>query len=788
MATMSHETASPQPSHRFAFRTRVGAMTLTILLAGCPATDETEPGFCTISPSSATVNTGEQVSFSAECSGQITIDERAYVNAAFITRVDEMVWTAPLIPGEYEAVVYVEGDPDARAVATVTVLEEPVSVPTRTVWRVQRGHRHVRLSRDGERLASLSTEGALTVWDPETFDVMGNADQLGVSGFAWHPTDPDVYVMNGIGFADFNWREQHITRTYSVGSLAFANSEYSPDGNHVIAWDAGNVWLDDVATDGHTLALAKPGRDDCYEFPDGEVLCGEALYIAHRRGDPDTGSTGLPIRGAPLYALFSDDSSEVAVAFGDTNVTGTDALVVFDTASGAELRSTVLSDPCPRDQCFSGLFVPHPDGLTMVGYGQVASSRPNLGGLFRVITASLETGQLDSANDPGRLRGSARNILLSPDGRRAAVQTHHLDDGLGLAMYDLVAERYLWSQLEITLEGGSPVRREVPVLEGWFEDERIVVLVEPGATSRQQVLAYMNPDDGAVVQRQIAPNAGVERVRWNPTGTRAYWFATALSNVVRDKLIVYDAAGAFLWSDEVVGADWIASEPDQIVTVVGNVLSWRDATNGDVLRTATLTEEVSSIAISDDQTMVIGWNDVRGGHILQDVMTGERLNDMITGAVLARPYDWTPEGLIFDDSGQAWDPATRTNSTLGVGLGVPEAGTDLLRECFEQCRRGEAICQVQCAAQIRCFAWSPDGQFVAVGEGPDPGVEISRDIYGSPVHQIRVIDITTGDEVGFHHAREQGYTCSMDWHPTENQLLIGSNDLLWNLDVTPSSP
>ncbi len=752
-----------------------------LLLTSCDlfgGDEQADPQFCTIEPTEVTVQTGAIVRFTAECSGQIIIDERSDVNASYISRTDQLDWFAPLIPGEFEAVVHLEGDSSVRAVAQVTVLEDPIAHPTPTLWRARRGHHRPAFSPDGSQIAALTHDkGALQIWDAQTLDLVEQYDGFGVAGFGWHHTDPSRMVINGgPGVVDFDFVERHVTRSYAP-RYALEYSVYSPDGNHIAAWDDEAILLDEVATDGHTASL----------------FFESAWYWGHAEGLPDLDDDELLVLAidAPVSdAWFTEDSSELVIAFGGPYYTL--AFTYIDVVTGLEVRTVIPggadcanqdADDCPR-----GYFVPHPDGERMIGYGQYSGTSQATPP--RVFVASWLDGELEYVPDVGVIPGDLREIAVSPDGRYVATQTftHEsgalFDDsprtGRHMALYDLERLEWVWTQFpEITVDT-SPFYTDVHRLVDWVEQDRILMNTTEDPIDDQGVFAYLDPADGSIIQEQALPDGAVERVRWNPDGTRAYWFG--LQATKGPNLIVYDSNGTVLWSDSVTGADWIKSEPDQIVTS-GDDLMWRDADTGEELRSAELSVEVSSIALNDGQTLVIGWNNGAGGHILQDVETGERLNDMITGAVLTAPYDWTAEGLIVDGDGNAWNPETRENSTLGAPWSMPDVESDVLQACFDSCTTGESVCRTQCQAQAVCFAFSPGGGRVVIGEA---GFNFQVPDATPEVLQFRVLDYPTLRERGVFEARKTRESCSMHWHPTRDELLFGSRDLVRNLDITTS--
>ncbi len=773
----------------------------TLALAACEVDsgDEEPDPFCTIEPTAVTVQTGAVVRFTAECSHRVILDERMDANGAYITRVDFIDWTAPLVPGDVEAVVYPEGFPSVTAAAQVTVLEDPIELPNPTIWRARRGHWQPSFNPGGTLIGSLTFDaGSIAIWDSETLQFVESSDQIGVGAFSWHPDNPTGLLISGgsrdnFGFralADFDWAQEHVTRWYTHSG--FSGLAYSPDGNYVAGWSDGAIWIDRVATDGFTAFLQLldvvpqiwtwAGAVGLPELDDNEILT-------------------LPISSPVENAYFTEDSSELVVAFG--NQQQTVAFTFFDVETGLESRTVIPGGadcgiPDAWD-CPIAYFIPHPDGERMIGYGQWRARGESQAVPARVFVASMSDGALEYVPDVGIIPGRVEGLLASPDGRYVATQTLTVDsgslygdnyhDGIHLALFDLQRLEWTWTLFSHDFETSRPV--VLPSLVAWNDPDRILVNTTESPIDDQGVLQYLDPEDGSVIQTQVLPQGPHERTRWSPDGERAYWFGDPAANNVRSErgypsLIVYDADGQVLWGDVFSGADWVTSDPDTVVTTGDDGLSWRNAETGEIERTTPLSVGVESIALSDDQSLLIGWNNGAGGHILQDVETGERLNDMITGAVLTPPYDWTPEGLIVDSLGNAWNPETRENSQLGAPWGTPTVDdSDMIDWCFDDCGSGDQICSRRCEASFipTCFSYSPSGNRLAIGEGALGDAQYRPDV---PVlSQIRVIDVRTGVERGVFPIRtgiREG--CSLDWHPTRDELLIGSWDIIWNLDIT----
>ncbi|MCA9563186.1 MAG: hypothetical protein KC561_06840 [Myxococcales bacterium] len=766
--------------HQFLL-TALGSALALGALPSCGLFDSDDPEeekFCTIEPTEITVQTGASVTFAAECSGQLVIDERSWVNGSYIAATDNIAWSAPLIPGEYEAYVYLGSDPSVRATAAVTVLEDPIDLPSPTVWRIQRGQHDINFSPDGSSIASLGAT-ALSIWDADTFQQVGITDHIGASGFDWNPVEEGHFVLNGgtiryiggySGVVELDAQSNAITRSY-VPRDAIGGSAYSPDGRYILAYDGGTIWLDEVATDGHTAWIQL--RDDLVP---SVWVWQDAVGMPELEDDE---LLALPISTPVSYAYFTEDSSQVVIMWGNPIENGSIREVTGWTYIDVETGLEAATFAAPHD----GFWVPHPDGVRFVGGG----FENGLVGASVYITD--ENGDLAYQPDWGTMPGYMSMVAVSPDGRYVAVQTLTPDSpdaevatGYHLGVFDLQRLEWLWTIFPEENVDGARVFNDVPILVAWDDADRILVMQgERGAVWGNRTMGYVDPMTGDLIHRQVMPNGPVERVRWNPDGTRAYWLGFPLSNVNQDKLLVYDEHGQLLWYDDVAGADWVESEPDQIITIGAGGLAWRNADTGEVIRTASLSTGVGSIAVSDDQTMVIGWNNGAGGHILQDIETGERLNALITGADLTRPYDWTPDGIIFDDTGKSWNPQTQTNARLPAPYSMPNVESDVIDWCFEDCTNGNQTCTQRCEARPVCFTFSPTGGRVAIAES---GINRGMPEEVQAMQQIRILDYPTLVERGVFEAHNIGSSCSMDWHPSRAELLVGSDDLIWSLDIT----
>lgn len=754
------------------------------VLPACEVTsgDEEPDPFCTIEPSEITVQAGATVRFTAECSHRVILDERMDANGSYITRVDFIDWFAPLVPGDFEAVVHPEGFPNVTAVAAVTVIEDPIPYPTDTIWRMRRGLWRPGFSPGGTLLGALDfDDGGFVIYDAETLDHVGGTERIGIWGFGFHPDDQTGVVINSYaGVVAFDWSAHEVTRTF-VPLDGLDQSVYSPNGEYVAAWSDEAVWLDRVATDGATAVLA------LLDTIPPVWAWRAAIGLPELEEDE---LLTLPFSSPVTHAYFTADSSELVVHFGSG--TDTVALVFIDVETGLESRTVIPggegclnheADGCPR-----ALFVPHPDGERIIGYGHY-SGTPVF--MPRVFVASLADGRLEYVPDGGALGGEPAGLAVDPDGRYVVVASYFPGTGgRGLAMHDL--ERFEWPWVYDPTTSGGPGRL-TPQLVAWHHPDRILANTTESGIDKQGVLLYIDPEDGSVIRTQVLPHGPVGRARWNPDGTRAYWFGDPAVNNIRlergiDNVIVYDADGRVLWSELGTSADWVNSDPDRLITTMGNDLVWRNADTGEVERTTTLSTPVTSVAVNDEGTMVVGWNNGAGGNILQDLETGERLNALINGADLAPPYDWTPEGLIVDSRGHAWNTETRENSQLGAPwVGPGDVESDMIDWCFAGCTLGDSVCSGRCGAHTipTCFAYSPSGNRVAIGEGTYGGGAASPE--GPLLSQIRVLDVRTGVERGvFPIQNGIRAGCSLDWHPTRDELLLGSWDIVWNLDITTS--
>jgi RNA polymerase sigma factor (sigma-70 family) len=223
---------------------------------------------------------------------------------------------------------------------------------------------HVTFSGDGKTLTSAGTDGVVQVWDLAT------------------------------------GRSVRRLQVAQPGRLA----ELSPDGRHVASWGGEAVSLHDTRSgkELHRLPVGLSSRENLAFAPDGTTLATMASLGGRsvvRLWDVATGTERMAFKkGVIDHFAFSPDGKVLAMSATD----GASRLCLFDTATGAELRSVRAGR----------------DSLTFAPDGRSVAATDRLGAVTLWETATLKK---HATLKPSRASWDSSASAYSPDGRLLAV-------------------------------------------------------------------------------------------------------------------------------------------------------------------------------------------------------------------------------------------------------------------------------------------------------------------------------------------------------------------------------
>jgi DNA-binding beta-propeller fold protein YncE len=205
------------------------------------------------------------------------------------------------------------------------------------------------------------------------------------------------------------------THSSNIAGNATQVFSVNPDSGTVAAIDAATLaktWETHVGTEPRTLAVAPDGR--VWVAVQGE----DKLVVLQPQDGRVAARVALPYGSAPHGIVFTPDG-----ATGLVTLEGRSTLMSFDPATGAERASIVLRGDirgiavhADSGQAFVTRFRSTMEGGTLyhVGLGKALA-------LWRTVTLRVDTTTQDAENRARGVPNYLHQVVISPDGRRAAL-------------------------------------------------------------------------------------------------------------------------------------------------------------------------------------------------------------------------------------------------------------------------------------------------------------------------------------------------------------------------------